>query len=509
MILIGELALWVALLMAAWSAITSYAGGMSRRADLVLSGERGMRATFVLIFAAAAGLWSALLSRDFSFQYVAAHTTANLPPFYAFSAFWIGRSGVLLLAVLLLSSAGVIALSASRRDNPELRAFVCGTLATLILMVLAAVCFGGNPYERLGFVAPDGIGMHPRLQHPAASLQTPSLYIGYATALIPFAFTIATLVASRPDDQWIDAVRRWSLASWFFLGVGILLGMWAGYSETGDSSALRKPVENGSLLLWLTTTALLHTIVATEVRVTWRSWNLPLVMATFAITISIVITGNFGDASADGAGQTGGGLIRRSVAVTLCVLMLLFIAFMIFAMRTRTPKTSARRSRYGRNVAHAGVAALVIGMLGVSFRSDREVRLQSGAALTQRDPFGREWTFASQGASRFQSSDRKITAVTVQATRNGKRIGLISSEERQYVDSRDVPTFEPVVRAGMRKSIDQDVSVVLLGIADDETATARISFIPLITWLWIGAAMIVVGGLLIMWPSRDERAAST
>src|SRR5882757_1004054 len=101
MILIGELSLWVALLMAGWSATVSFAGGVTRRDDLrselIESGVRGLYATFAMVLLAAIGLWTALLSRDFSLEYVSAHISANMPGVYVFSAFWSGQAGSMLL----------------------------------------------------------------------------------------------------------------------------------------------------------------------------------------------------------------------------------------------------------------------------------------------------------------------------------------------------------------------------------------------------------------------------
>ncbi|MGH7634686.1 MAG: heme lyase CcmF/NrfE family subunit, partial [Gemmatimonadaceae bacterium] len=133
MILIGELSLWVALLMAAWSATVSFAGGALQRDDLTSSGVRGLYATFAMVALASAGLWTALLQRDFSVEYVASHISATMPSVYVFTAFWSGQAGSLLFWALILSMYGTIAIATSRKRNPTLVPWATGTLAAVLV----------------------------------------------------------------------------------------------------------------------------------------------------------------------------------------------------------------------------------------------------------------------------------------------------------------------------------------------------------------------------------------
>src|SRR5215210_6444810 len=156
MILIGELSLWVALLMAAWGTTVGFAGGATRRADLVASAERAVYATFAFIVLASVGLVTALLTSDFSFSYVASYTSANLPTVYKLTAFWGGQSGSLLFWALILSLYSAIATFTNRARNRELMPYVVGTLSAVTLFFVMVVCFGSNPYERLDWIPPDG-----------------------------------------------------------------------------------------------------------------------------------------------------------------------------------------------------------------------------------------------------------------------------------------------------------------------------------------------------------------
>ncbi len=286
MILIGELSLWVALLMAAWAAVTSFAGASLGRSDLVDSGRRGLYATTAFVILASVGLWNALLTHDFSLKFVASQTSANMPKVYIFTSFWAGQAGSLLFWALILSIYSAIAIWSARKSAPHLAPWAGGTLACLLLFFLAVTCFKANPFDRLGFVPADGRGMNPQLQNPGMAIHPPNLYLGYVAASIPFAFAVAALATRRLDASWLLLVRRWALVSWFFLTVGIVLGMWWAYVELGWSGYWAwDPVENSSFLPWLTGTAFLHSIMIQEKRGMLRKWNVVLVVITFLLSI--------------------------------------------------------------------------------------------------------------------------------------------------------------------------------------------------------------------------------
>jgi cytochrome c-type biogenesis protein CcmF len=285
-IVVGELSLWIALLLAIWCATVSFAGGVARRDDLILSGQRAAFGVFAFTALASIGLWTALLTRDFSLEYVASHISANMPNIYVFTAFWSGQAGSLLFWALILSLYTAIAVYMHRDANRELMPFVTGTLAAVILFFLVTMVFRANPYTRLDFVPIDGRGMNPQLQNPGMAIHPPNLYLGYVATAIPFAFAIAALITRRLDAEWLAAVRRWALLSWFFLSIGIVLGMWWAYVELGWGGYWAwDPVENASLLPWLTGTAFLHSIMIQEKRGMLRKWNVVLVVTTFLLSI--------------------------------------------------------------------------------------------------------------------------------------------------------------------------------------------------------------------------------
>ena len=113
----------------------------------------------------------------------------------------------------------------------------------------------------------------------------------------------------------------------------------------------------------------------------------------------------------------------------------------------------------------------------------------------------------SQGVSRYDELNRQMTAVLLDARRNGKRVGVIKSEKRQYIDSRGVPTFEPATEVGIMEGIREDVYVVLAGVIGEDTAEMRITFNPLVWWVWYGGLIMAIGGLIVMWPQAERRRA--
>ena len=286
MILLGELALWVALLMAGWATMVSFAGGALKRGDLVASGERAVYATSGFVVLAVVGLWTAIFTSDFSFKYVASFTARNLPTPYKIAALWGGQSGSLLFWCFILSIFATIAVATNQRSNRVLMPWVTGTLAFVLLFFLSVTAFGSNPYERLDWIPADGRGMNPQLQNPGMAIHPPNLYLGFIATTVPFAFAIGALITRRLDTEWLAAVRIWSLVSWFFLTVGVILGMWWAYVELGWGGYWAwDPVENASLLPWLTVTAFLHSVMIQEKRGMLKKWNVMLVISSFMLVV--------------------------------------------------------------------------------------------------------------------------------------------------------------------------------------------------------------------------------
>ena len=233
---------------------------------------------------AALALLGLLVTGDFRVEYVAAYTSRALPLVYKLSAFWAGQAGSLLLWLWLLTVYGFL-VSMSRRDE---------SLAVRAAVLLAAVSvfFGlvtvavTPPFATLAQPPADGNGLNPLLQNFGMAVHPVTLYLGYVGLAVPFAFALASLLAGRRTDEWVRRSRLWTLFSWMFLSIGILTGAQWAYVELGWGGYWGwDPVENASLLPWLTATAYLHSVMVQERRGSFRGWNFFLASLTFMLTV--------------------------------------------------------------------------------------------------------------------------------------------------------------------------------------------------------------------------------
>jgi len=285
--LLGEFALWISLPVALWGMVLGYAGGRTQRGDLVLSAERSIYAVFGLLALASAGVMAAFLGNRFEYWYVASYSNAELELFYKITGLWAGQRGSLLFWALLLGFFASLAVFQNRKKNREFMPYVAGVLQTILAFFIVVLLFADvNPFERLGFTAVNGRGLNPQLQNYWMTIHPPTLYLGFTAFTIPFAFAVAALLNGRLDSRWIQLTRRWILTSWLFLSVGIVFGMRWAYEELGWGGYwFWDPVENASLLPWLTATAFLHSVQIQENRGMLKVWNMSLVLLTFLLTI--------------------------------------------------------------------------------------------------------------------------------------------------------------------------------------------------------------------------------
>jgi cytochrome c-type biogenesis protein CcmF len=252
-------------------------------------GETARRAgiaSFVALCCAAFALVWAALTNDFSVEYIRAHSNIALNPAYKFAAMWSGQEGSLLLWAWLLGAYGFVVRMRYRIDV-RLSAFASVILAAIqvffvLLLVVAAPPFSIAP----GPVAADGAGLNVLLQYPEMVIHPPMLYLGYVGFAVPFAFALGALMMRYPGEKWIHITRRWTMVTWLFLTCGILLGAHWAYSVLGWGGYWGwDPVENASLMPWLTGTAFLHSVMMQEKRGMMKSWNVWLIFSTFLLTI--------------------------------------------------------------------------------------------------------------------------------------------------------------------------------------------------------------------------------
>jgi len=278
----------------------AFVGGIAaivtRHPLLVKSTRQAGMATCALIFIATFSLEYLFFTDNFSIAYVVSHSNRDLPTFYKIAALWSGMEGSLLFWSFLLAVYVFSVLIAYRNRNGELMPYVGMVMAGVQLFFLTLSNFVESPFKALAspgangvmqFVArSDGNGLNPLLQYPEMVIHPPNLYSGYTGFTIPFAFALGALLAKYPGEKWIHLTRKWTMIAWMFQSLGILLGAHWAYAVLGWGGYWGwDPVENASLLPWLTGTAFLHSVMMQEKRGMMKVWNVWLVFCTFLLCV--------------------------------------------------------------------------------------------------------------------------------------------------------------------------------------------------------------------------------
>jgi cytochrome c-type biogenesis protein CcmF len=656
---LGQISLWLALLVAGWGTVTGVLGAKRGRPELTHSARRATYALLGLLTVAAASLIVALVRHDFNVAYVAEKTSRNLPTVYTIAAFYSGQEGSLLFWAFVLSIFAAGAQWLTPRRYEPFMPHVAAVTSGITFFFVAVMVFAANPFTRLPFTPADGSGMNPQLQNPGMVIHPPMLYLGYISIAIPFAFAVAALISRRLDTGWLHAIRRWTLLSWTFLSIGITLGMWWAYVELGWGGYWAwDPVENASLLPWLTMTAFLHSVMIQEKRGMLKKWNMTLITLSFMLSVfGTFITRSGIISSVHSFAESSVGYfflafliltaallgwllwtrlpelkteaalesaLSREASFYFNNLVLVGIAFSVFwgtmfpilsewvrgqkitvgppffnlvniplgllllaltgigpliAWRKASAKnlqrqflmpvgatlvmaafllairysdfyagvaaslaafvvativqefwrgTTARhrlhgehyalafarlvgrnRRRYGGYVVHLGIVTYFVAFSGLAFKREMEASLKPGQSTSMRSPYGHTYTFTHVGVSQYERLNRFVTAASVEVSRDGKRLGVMSSEKRQYVDSFNRPQFNPSTEAAIRSDLREDLYIVFAGsVAGTEEAVYKFTINPLVWWVWYGGVILVLGGIIVMWPGTGPTKAS-
>jgi len=316
---IGLASVVAALLSAIVVTITGMAGGYTRNQGLIRAARYGTYFCFLAMTIAMVVMEVALLTHDFSVEYVSRVGSRETPTYYSAISLWSSLDGSILFWGWILAGYMALVSFVNRRSGSDLMPYVQGTMGVVAIFFLGILAGPANPFGLVSPVPANGPGPNPLLQnHPLMGLHPPMLYFGYVGLTVPFAYAIAALLRGDLDREWVREIRRWTIAPWAFLTVGVVAGAWWSYEVLGWGGYWAwDPVENASFLPWLTATAFLHSVMVQERRGMLKTWNLTLVIGTFLLTLF-------------GTFLTRSGVIESVHAFTEGMIGPLFLGFMAF-----------------------------------------------------------------------------------------------------------------------------------------------------------------------------------
>jgi cytochrome c-type biogenesis protein CcmF len=362
---VGAASLILALGVAVFGLGASLYGARAGRPEWVASGRRAVYAVAGLATVAFAVLELAFLRSDFSFVVVASHSSTTTPTFYQAAASWSSQEGSLLLWLWLLAMWSSLVLFLVRRRLRDVAPYAQAVLLGLAAFFAGLLVFAASPFQTLPVAPIEGAGLNPLLRHPSMMIHPPMLYSGYTLFAVPFAFAVGALLVRRVDAEWISATRRFTLAAWFFLGVGVFLGARWSYAELGWGGYWAwDPVENASLLPWLTGTAFLHSVMIQEKRGMLKVWNAALILATGVLAILgtfLVRSGILDSIHAFGASTLG------VPFVTLIGLMIAGSIYLVVSRRDALRSEHRLDSLLSREAVFLGNNLVLVGLAFVVF----------------------------------------------------------------------------------------------------------------------------------------------
>lgn len=306
------------------------------RGDAVLArlAPRAALLQFALIALAFAALTHAYLASDFSVQNVYQNSHSLKPLIYKWSGVWGNHEGSMLLWVLILALFGAAVALFSPHLPDDVKGVTLAVQGMIASAFVAFLLFTSNPFLRVAEAPFEGRGLNPVLQDIGLAIHPPLLYLGYVGFSIVFSFAAAALILGRVDAAFARMVRPWTLAAWIALTLGIAMGSYWAYYELGWGGFwFWDPVENASLMPWLTGTALLHSAIVMEKREALKTWTLLLAIITFSLSLLgtfLVRSGVLTSVHAFAVDPERG--------LFILVILIVFIggSFALFALRTRT-----------------------------------------------------------------------------------------------------------------------------------------------------------------------------
>ncbi len=283
---IGHFALILAFVVSLFQAIVPVWGAVRHDGALVRLAPRAALLQFALVIVSFASLTNAYLNSDFSVANVFQNSHTLKPLIYKWSGVWGNHEGSMLLWVLILALFGAAVALFSRRLPDDMLGVTLAVQSMIAAAFMAFLIFTSNPFLRLANPPFEGRDLNPVLQDPGLAIHPPLLYLGYVGFSIVFSFAAAALILGRVDAAFARMVRPWTLVAWIALTLGIAMGSYWAYYELGWGGYwFWDPVENASLMPWLTGTALLHSAIVMEKREALKIWTILLAVITFSLSL--------------------------------------------------------------------------------------------------------------------------------------------------------------------------------------------------------------------------------
>ncbi len=360
----GLAALWMAAALALLQFTLAFFGLVKGGNVALLDGVRPVAVTqAVFVALAMALLILCFLNSDMSVRLVASDSHSAKPLLYKFAGTWGNHEGSMLLWVTILGLAGAAVAQLERALDAATHFATLAAQAVISFGFYAFLLFASNPFARLEPAPADGLGLNPLLQDPGLAFHPPTLYIGYVGMSVAFSFACGALVTRRVDAAFARAMRPWVLGAWIFLTLGITAGSYWAYYELGWGGWwFWDPVENASLMPWLATTALLHSVTVLATRDALRAWTVMLAVIAFSMSMLgtfLVRSGILTSVHAFAVDPRRGGFIL--------VLLALYIggALALFAARIGSVREGARFDVLSREGALVFNNLLLTSILGI------------------------------------------------------------------------------------------------------------------------------------------------
>ena len=384
---VGGAAAFLALAVALYGAVVGSVGAVRRDARLLTSARLAAVAGFVVATVAVVVMEAALLTDDFSVSYVAQHSRIASPVWVKVVTMWAALEGSILLWAWLLS--GYTALVAAIAPLSPLRPWALVVMQGVQTFFFFVLAFLANPFTVLPNPPLDGPGPNELLQnHWMMAVHPVLMYLGFVGLTVPFAYALAALITRRPGTEWMTSTRRWTLTGWGFLSAAIVAGGWWSYEVLGWGGYWAwDPVENVSLMPWLTATAFIHSVQVQERRRMLKPWNALLIIITFSLSILgtfLTRSGVVSSVHAFGSGPVGPAFLAFFLIVALGSFTLLAVRWDDVRDRSELDSVVSREGAFlGVNILFLALAFAVL--LGTLF--PLIVEALSGDRVTVGGPF--------------------------------------------------------------------------------------------------------------------------